>query len=50
MIPDFDHSTRKSISILPVRREYGRLVIGGDDLPWGREGIDIPYKKQPDAS
>ena len=38
MVAGFDHSSRKAISILPVRRSLGRLQIGLDP--------DIPYKKQ----
>lgn len=37
MIPNFDHPTRKAISILPVRRSFGKLQIGVDP--------EIPYKK-----
>lgn len=37
MIPNFDHPTRKAISILPVRRAFGKLQIGVDP--------EIPYKK-----
>jgi len=47
MIPDFDRANPKSVIIGPVRRVFGRLEIGGDDLPWGRIGIEIPYTKQP---
>jgi membrane protein implicated in regulation of membrane protease activity len=45
LIPEFDHPKRKAISILPVRRIIGRVEIGGDDLPWGREGVENPYTK-----
>lgn len=38
MIPNFDHPKRKAISILPVRRSFGKLQIGVDPA--------IPYKKQ----
>ncbi len=46
MIPDFDRPNTNSAIIGPVRRRFGKLEIGGDDLPWGRTGIDAPYKKQ----
>ena len=46
MATNFDHPTNKAISILPVRRSFGKLEIGGDDIPWGRSGAEAPYKKQ----
>jgi len=47
MIPDFDRLNTNSVTIGPVRRRFGKLEIGGDDSPWGRTGIEAPYKKQP---
>jgi len=46
MIPDFDRPNTNSALIGPVRRRFGKLEIGGDDLPWGRIGAELPYKKQ----
>lgn len=47
MIPDFNRPNTNSVVIGPVRRVFGKLEIGGDDLPWGRTGVEAPYKKQP---
>lgn len=48
MVTNFDNPTHKGISILPVRRRFGKLEIGGDGglWLWGRSGVDTPYKKQ----
>jgi len=45
MVPDFDKK-RDGLVILPVRWLLGKLEIGGDDIPWGRESADIPHTKQ----
>jgi len=37
LIPDFDSSPRKAISILPVRRSFGKIQIGTDPR--------VPYKR-----
>lgn len=47
IIPDFDRPNTNFVVIGPVRRVFGKLEIGGDDLPWGRTGVDAPYMKQP---
>jgi hypothetical protein len=47
MITNFDHANTNSDIIGPIRHRWGRLEIGGDDFPWGRTGVEAPYKKQP---
>lgn len=42
MVTNFDTPTRKAISILPVRRSFGKMQIGVDPR--------IPYKKLPTTS
>jgi hypothetical protein len=46
LVPDFDHPKDKAETTLEVRWLVGKLEIGGDDLPWGRRGADIPHTKQ----
>jgi len=45
MVPNFDKKM-EGTAVLPVRRLLGKLEIGGDDIPWGREGADIPHTRQ----
>lgn len=42
MVTNFDRPTRKAISILPMRRSFGKMQIGVDP--------GIPYKKLPSTS
>jgi len=45
LLPDFDNPKTKSPISLSVRRLLGKLELGGDDLPWGRRGLEAPYTK-----
>jgi hypothetical protein len=45
---DFAHPAQKSQVDEPARWLLGRLEIGGDDVPWGRVGGEIPWTKQRD--
>jgi hypothetical protein len=45
MVRDFDDPRKRGPQFAPVRRVLGKLEIGGDDLPWGRRGAEVPYKK-----
>jgi len=49
-VPTFDRPDHSAISIMPVRRRFGKLEIGGDDFLWGRGGAETPHKKQPATS
>jgi len=46
MVTDFDAPTNRTPSSVTVRRRWGKLEIGGDDWPWGRTGVEAPYKTQ----
>jgi hypothetical protein len=47
MVPNFDApENRQRPHVESVRRMFGKLEIGGDDLPWGRTGVLAPYTKQ----
>jgi hypothetical protein len=45
MVTNFNQMNRASIYILPVRRSFGTIEIGGDDVPWGRRPSETPYRK-----
>jgi hypothetical protein len=44
--PHFDRPRKNAVVMFNVRWLCGRLEIGGDDIPWGRVGIDVPHTKQ----
>lgn len=44
-VPNYMQASITHGAVLPVKKVLGHVEIGGDDLPWGREGIDSPYKK-----
>ena len=46
ILPDFDQPNTNAVTFSPVRRRFGKLEFGGDDFPWGRTGVEAPYKKQ----
>ena len=44
--PTFEQSPKNMVAIPLVRRQFGRIQIDGDDIPWGRTPIETPYTKQ----
>ena len=50
MVTNFDAATNRGPQFATVRQRFGKLEIGGDDIPWGRRGVETPYTKQPAAS
>jgi len=50
VITNFDDPKKRGPQFAPVRRVSGKLEIGGDDISWGRKGVDAPYTKLSNSS